>query len=76
MPAKVPVRVRATVTAGTGLQLFESAAALVAIILAVGPVSGGHLNPVVTLMGRFLGALPWREAGTSSPRRPASPIRR
>ena len=36
-----------------GLQLFENAAAtaaaLIAIILAVGPVSGAHLNPVVTL---------------------------
>src|SRR5437879_4435298 len=35
-----------------GLQLFENAAAtaaaLVAIILALGPVSGAHLNPVVT----------------------------
>jgi arsenate reductase len=39
-----------------GLQLFENAmatgAALVAIILAVGPVSGAHLNPVVTLVDR------------------------
>lgn len=38
----------------TGLQLLENAfataAALVAIILAVGPVSGAHLNPVVTLV--------------------------
>lgn len=38
-----------------GLQLFENAAAtaaaLVAIILAVGPVSGAHLNPAVTLAG-------------------------
>jgi glycerol uptake facilitator-like aquaporin len=36
-----------------GLQLFENAAAtgaaLVAIILAFGPVSGAHLNPLVTL---------------------------
>ena len=36
-----------------GLQLFENAAAtaagLIAVILAVGPVSGAHLNPVVTL---------------------------
>src|SRR5205814_1478731 len=36
----------------TGLQLFENAAAtaaaLVAMILAVGPVSGAHLNPVAT----------------------------
>jgi arsenate reductase len=45
----------------TGLQLFENAAAtaaaLVAIILAVGPVSGGHLNPVVTLADRFFGGV-------------------
>ncbi len=38
----------------TGLQLLENAfataAALLAIILAVGPVSGAHLNPVVTLV--------------------------
>jgi glycerol uptake facilitator-like aquaporin len=37
----------------TGLQLFENAAAtaaaLVAIILAIGPVSGAHINPVMTL---------------------------
>jgi glycerol uptake facilitator-like aquaporin len=36
-----------------GLQLLENAlataAALAAIILAIGPVSGAHLNPVVTL---------------------------
>jgi len=50
-----------------GLQLFENAvataAALVAIILAVGPVSGAHLNPVVTLADRVLGALTNIEAG-------------
>jgi len=44
-----------------GLQLFENAVAtagaLVAIILAVGPVSGAHLNPVVTLADRVLGAM-------------------
>lgn len=44
-----------------GLQLLENsiatAAALVAIILAVGPVSGAHLNPVVTLAERSFGAL-------------------
>src|SRR5437867_9548081 len=49
-----------------GLQLFENAAAtaaaLVAIILAVGPVSGAHLNPVVTLANRFLGGLGSRVA--------------
>lgn len=45
----------------TGLQLLESAlataAALVAIILALGPVSGAHLNPVVTLATRAMGSL-------------------
>jgi len=44
-----------------GLQLFENAVAtagaLVAIILAVGPVSGAHLNPVVTLADRVFGAM-------------------
>ena len=49
----------------TGLQLFENAAAtaagLVAIILAVGPVSGAHLNPVVSLVDRVFGGLSNRE---------------
>ena len=44
-----------------GLQLLENAAAtagaLVAIILAVGPVSGAHLNPVVTLVDRVFGGM-------------------
>ena len=44
-----------------GLELFENAAAtaaaLVAIILAVGPVSGAHLNPVVTLADRVFGGV-------------------
>ena len=50
-----------------GLQLLENAAAtaaaLVAIILAVGPVSGAHLNPVVTLADRVLGRLSTAGAG-------------
>ena len=44
-----------------GLELLENAAAtagaLVAIILAIGPASGAHLNPVVTLADRFFGGL-------------------
>jgi arsenate reductase len=44
-----------------GLALFENAvatgAALVAIILALGPVSGAHLNPVITLVDAALGGL-------------------
>jgi arsenate reductase len=42
-----------------GLELLENAfataAALAAIILAIGPVSGAHLNPAVTLVDRTLG---------------------
>lgn len=52
--------------ADIGLQLLENAAAtaaaLVAIILAVGPVSGAHLNPVVTLATRVFGSLTTTEA--------------
>jgi len=48
-----------------GLQLLENAlatgAGLVAIILAVGPVSGAHLNPVVTLVDRYFGGVSSRE---------------
>ena len=48
-----------------GLQLLENAAAtvgiLVAIILALGPVSGAHFNPVVTLADRFFGGVTNRE---------------
>jgi glycerol uptake facilitator-like aquaporin len=44
-----------------GLQLLENSlatgAALVAIIVAFGPVSGAHLNPVVTLADRLLGGI-------------------
>jgi glycerol uptake facilitator-like aquaporin len=42
-----------------GLQLLQNAAAtagvLAALILALGPVSGAHLNPAVTLVGRIFG---------------------
>ncbi len=50
-----------------GLQLFENAAVtaagLIAIILAIGPVSGAHLNPAVTLVDRFFGGVSTRDAG-------------
>ncbi len=49
-----------------GLQLFENAAAtgaaLVAIILAFGPVSGAHLNPLVTLADRVFRGMTNRDA--------------
>lgn len=48
-----------------GLQLLENAlatgAGLVALILAFGPVSGGHFNPVVTLADRFFGGVTDRQ---------------
>src|SRR5690349_3716271 len=48
-----------------GLQLFENAAAtaggLVALILAFGPVSGAHFNPVVSLADACFGGLPVRD---------------
>ena len=50
----------------TGLQLLENAAAtaaaLFAIILMFGPVSGAHFNPVVSFADAALGGLSWREA--------------
>jgi arsenate reductase len=48
----------------TGLELFENAAVtaagLFAIILMFGPVSGGHFNPVVSVVDAWLGGLRWR----------------
>lgn len=47
-------------------QLFQHAvavgAALVALILVFGPVSGAHLNPAVTVADWWFGGLPGREA--------------
>src|SRR5262245_45083089 len=41
---------------------LATAAALVALILALGPISGAHLNPVLTLTEAWQGNAPWREA--------------
>jgi glycerol uptake facilitator-like aquaporin len=40
---------------------IATGAALVALILAFGPVSGAHLNPAVSLADATMGGLPWRE---------------
>lgn len=40
---------------------LATGAALVAIILAFGPISGAHLNPAVTLADAWLGGVAWRE---------------
>ena len=40
---------------------IATGAALVALILAFGPISGAHLNPAVTLADALLRGLPWRE---------------
>jgi glycerol uptake facilitator-like aquaporin len=54
-----------------GLELLENAAAtaagLYAVILMVGPVSGGHLNPVVSVVDAVLGGLRWRELAAYVP---------
>jgi arsenate reductase len=51
---------------GTGLRLLENAAAtaagLFAIILMFGPVSGAHVNPVVSLVDAAFGGLAPRAA--------------
>ncbi|MGY1667470.1 aquaporin [Geodermatophilus sp. SYSU D00696] len=55
----------------TGLQLLENAlvtgAGLVALILAFGPVSGGHFNPVVTLADRAFGGVTTRQVAVYLP---------
>jgi glycerol uptake facilitator-like aquaporin len=49
-----------------GLELLENAAAtaagLYAIILIFGPISGAHLNPVVSFVDAAFGGLTWRRA--------------
>jgi glycerol uptake facilitator-like aquaporin len=40
---------------------IATGAALVALILAFGPVSGAHLNPAVTLADAWQGGISWRE---------------
>lgn len=40
---------------------FATGAALVALILAFGPISGAHFNPVVSLADAVFGQLKWRE---------------
>ena len=40
---------------------IATGAALVALILAFGSISGAHLNPAVTLADAWHGGIPWRE---------------
>jgi glycerol uptake facilitator-like aquaporin len=53
--------------ANLGLELLENSiatgAGLVALILALGPVSGAHFNPIVTMADRILGGTTTRDAG-------------
>jgi glycerol uptake facilitator-like aquaporin len=56
----------ARLSGDVGLRLLENAAAtaagLFAIILICGPVSGGHFNPVVSLVDAAFGGMSWRDA--------------
>lgn len=56
----------ARLSTDTGIQLLENAAAtaagLYAIILMFGPVSGAHLNPVVSFIDAAFGSFAWRDA--------------
>ncbi len=40
---------------------LATGAALIALILGFGPISGAHMNPVVTLSMAWQGGIPWRE---------------
>ncbi|MDP9073891.1 MAG: aquaporin family protein [Actinomycetota bacterium] len=55
----------------TGLELLENATAtaagLYAIIVMVGPVSGAHLNPVVSFVDAAFGGLSWKKAAAYLP---------
>src|ERR1700678_3797055 len=55
----------------TGLELLENAAAtaagLYALILMFGPVSGAHLNPVVSFVDATFGGVTWRTAAAYLP---------
>ena len=61
-----------------GLQLLQNALvtgfALAAIIAALRPVSGAHINPAVTLTAAAVGQLPWREAASYLPAQVAGGI--
>jgi glycerol uptake facilitator-like aquaporin len=54
-----------------GLQLLENAVAtaagLFAIILMFGPVSGGHFNPIVSLVDARFGGISWWDAAAYLP---------
>jgi glycerol uptake facilitator-like aquaporin len=55
----------------TGLELLENAlvtgAGLIALILAFGPASGGHFNPVVSLVDRVFGGISDRQLAAYIP---------
>jgi glycerol uptake facilitator-like aquaporin len=61
-----------------GMELLVTAAAtgagLFAIILMFGPVSGGHFNPVVSMVDAAFGGITWRDAFAYAPAQAAGCI--
>ncbi len=55
----------------TGLELLQNAVAtaagLFAVILMFGSISGGHYNPIVSIVDAAFGGLSWRDAGAYLP---------
>lgn len=54
-----------------GVQLlvnaFATAGVLAAVILAIGPLSGAHLNPVVSVVDAAFGGIAWRDVAAYVP---------
>jgi arsenate reductase len=54
-----------------GVQLlvnaFATAGVLAAVILALGPLSGAHLNPVVSVVAAAFGGIAWRDVAAYVP---------
>jgi glycerol uptake facilitator-like aquaporin len=53
---------------------IATAAALIALILTLGPISGAHFNPAVTLADATQGGVPWRDVPAYLTAQTAGPL--